>query len=180
MLYKRDIKITSSLQDAYKLYKKEYKDIDKRLYLDIAYELMITISNMIITESLEYKMPSRLGFLRIRKSTLKLKIKNGKIDINKNIIDWGATWKYWESEYPNLSRKDIIAIKGKKVMFQTNRHTNGEVMRWFWDRITCKVPNKTVYMFKPVKGGIFNNKYTGRLGLAKWIKSDEKTNDYYF
>jgi hypothetical protein len=128
MAYKRDIKITSSLQDAYKLYKKEYKDIDKRLYLDIAYELMMTISNMIITESLEYRMPSRLGFLRIKKSTLKLKIKNGKIDINKNIIDWGATWKYWESEYPNLSRKDIIAIKGKKVMFQTNSHTNGEVM----------------------------------------------------
>jgi len=45
--YERKIKITSSLQDAYKLYKREYKDIDKRLYLDIAYELMSTVKDYI-------------------------------------------------------------------------------------------------------------------------------------
>lgn len=180
MAYERDIKITSSLQDSYKLYKREYKDIDKRLYLDIAYELMITISDMVIRESLEYKLPSRLGSVRIRKSIPKLKIKNGKIDLNKNIKDWDATWKYWNSQYPGLSRKEIKAIKGKKVIFQTNKHTNGEVMRWYWDKLTCKVINHKIYCFKPVKGGVFNDKYTGRLGLAKWIKSDDKTNDYYF
>jgi len=141
---------------------------------------MSTVSDIIIKESVEYKLPSRLGFLRIRKTKPKLKIKNGRIDVNTNVIDWDASWKYWESEYPELTRNEIKKIKDKRVIFQTNKHTNGEVMRWYWDRTTCKVPNFSVYSFKPVKGGIFNNKYTGRLGLAKWIKSDEKTNDYYF
>lgn len=180
MAYERKVKITSSLQDAYKLYKRDYKDINKRLYLDIAYDLMITISDMVIRESLEYKMPARLGMLRIRKTTPKLKIKNGRIDVNTNVIDWKATIDYWEEEYGTRDRRKLKTIEGKRVIFQTNKHTNGEVMRWFWDRFTCRATNYMVYTFKPVKGGIFNDKYTGRLGLAAWIKSDEKTNDYYF
>lgn len=180
MAYERKVKITSSLQDAYKLYINEYKDIDKKLYMNIAYDITKSISDMIIRESLEYKLPSRLGFLRIKKTKPKLKIKNGRIDINTNIIDWGKSWKYWEEQYPDLSRKEIKKIKDKRVIFQTNKHTNGEVMRWYWDRLICRVPNYSVYSFKPVKGGVFDGYYRGRLGLNEWIKSEDKTNDYYY
>jgi hypothetical protein len=40
-----------------------------------------------------------------------------------------------------------------------------------WDKSTCNIHNQTVYSFRPTK--------RNRLALAEWIKSDEKTNDYY-
>lgn len=180
MAYERKYKVTSTLQGAYTLYKEEYEDIDKSIYLDIAYDITAAISDMIIKESLEYRLPGKLGFLRIRKKKHELKIINGRIDLNKNIIDWGRTWEYWNSQYPDLPRKEINKIKGKKVLFQTNPHTDGEVMSWYWDKNTCTIKNNTVYSFSPVKGGIFKGFFRGRLGLSAWIKSDKKTNDYYY
>ena len=181
MAYERKYKVTSSLQGAYSLYEEKYEKIDKKLYFDIVYDILKTISHMIITESFEYRIPEKLGYLRIRKKKPKLKIKNGKIDINKNIIDWKATWEYWDSYYPNKTRSEIRNIKDKPgVIFQINKHTNGEVMSWFWDKNTCNAKNNSVYSFSPVKGGLFEGMYRGRLGLGAWIKSSDKKNDYYY
>lgn len=181
MAYERRIKVTDTLNDAYLFYKKNTKDpMSEREFKEIAYGLNKIISDLIITESFEYRIPHGLGFLRIKKGKMKLSIRNGRLDINKNIIDWKETWDYWEEQYPGLSRNEIKKIEGKKVVFQTNDHTNGEVMRWYWDKRTSKTKNISAYMFKPVKGGFIDNKYLGRLGLASWINSDEKENDYYF
>jgi len=171
VMYERKIKITNSVQDAFKLYKEEYGKISKKLYLAVAYELMKNVSNMIIKESFEYRIPEAMGFLRIRKKKQKIRIENGRIDINKNIINWDATWKAWMKKYPGKTRKEIKEIENKRVVFQTNDHTNGEVMQWHWDKSVNKVPNAYVYSFDPVKGGEFDGYLTGRLGLAKWIKS---------
>ena len=179
MAYERKYKITASLQDAYKAYRKENITFNKRQYLDIAYDIMETLSDMIIKESLEYKLPFRLGFIRIRKHHTKLVIRDGKIDVNKNVIDWKATWDYWNEQYPNKTRKEMKEIKDKWVVFQTNDHTNGQVMKWYWDKRFSTVKNNTVYLFKPVKGGEFNGLYRGRLGLAAWINNDNKKNDWY-
>lgn len=181
MAYERKYKVTSSLQGAYELYKEEYTKIDKKLYLAICYDILKTISHMIITESFEYRIPERLGFIRIRKTKGKLKLNSkGRIDINNNIIDWDATWKYWESQYPNKTRNEIKQVEGKSVIFQTNYHTNGEIMQWHWNRAFCNVRNNKIYSFRPSKGGKFRDYYYGRLGLAAWIKSDDKNNDYYY
>lgn len=180
MAYERKYKITSTVKDSYSLYKEEYGDINKFQYLKIAYEILKTISHMIITESLEYRIPDRLGFLRIKKMKSKLRLRNGRIDVNKNVIDWKATWDYWHEIYPDKKRKEIIAIEGKKVLFQTNYHTDGDIMKWYWDRSMCNIKNNKIYSFNKVKGGVSDGIYTGRLGLAAWIKSDEKTNDYFY
>jgi len=179
MAYERRVKITASLQDAYKLYKQEYGDIDKSLYLNIIYDINRVISNKIIKESLEYRLPERLGFIRIRKKKQKLKIREGRIDLNKNVIDWNETWKIWQELYPNKTRQEIKKIKGKRVIFQTNDHTDGEIMSWYWEK-GWGIKNISVYKFRPIKGGFKDNFYSGRLGLAKWIKSIDKNNDYYF
>lgn len=179
MAYERDYKVTASLHDAYKVYKKLHFGIDRRQFLDIAYDINKTISDMIIKESLEYRLPERMGFLRIKKKKQKLKLVNGKISPKKNVIDWENTWKYWQECYPDKTWKEIKQIKGKQVLFQTNPHTDGEIMKWYW-RKGSGVKNSTVYVFDVVKGGIVDNKNIGRLGLAWWIKSDDKTNDYYF
>jgi len=180
MAYERKYKVTSSLQGAYEMFKEDNPDIAKRLYLDVAYDITQTISDMIIRESFEFRIPFKLGFLRIRKKIPKLYIKDGRIDVNKNIIDWEATLRYWKETYPGKTRKELKDIKDKGIIFQRNPHTNGEVMSFYWDKFTCGIKNITVYTFDPVKGGVFNSNHTGRLGLAKWIKSEEKTNDYYF
>lgn len=179
MAYERDYKVTASLQDAYKLYKELYSGLPKNEYLAIAYDINKTLSDAIIRESLEYRLPEKLGFLRIKKAKQKLVIKDGKIDPKKNVIDWENTWNYWKEIYPGLTHKEIKKLKGKKVLYQTNQHTDGTIMRWAWTK-GYGVKNYSVYTFDTVKGGIIDGHYTGRLGLAWWIKSDDKNNDYYY
>lgn len=180
MNYERKIKITYGIEDIYEYYKSNSDNpIDNKLFKTIIYELNRTISDMIIKDSFEYRIPHGLGFLRIKKKKLKYIIRENRIDINKNIINWEETWKYWNSIY-KVSRKEIKDIKNKKVIFQENEHTNGEVMRWYWDKRTVSCKNISAYSFKVVKGGEYENKLYGRLGLSKWIKSEEKDNDYYY
>lgn len=180
MAYERRIKITHTIDDCYKYYKNEYDgSLNKKEYKTIAYELNKTIADMIIRDSFEYRIPYGLGFIRIKKVKLKFRLYNGKIDINKNIIDWKATWDYWEKQYPGKTRAEIKKIPGKQVFFQDNEHTNGDVMRWYWDKRISRVKNILTYSFKPVKGGE-GEFYTGRLGLSKWINSREKRNEYYY
>lgn len=179
MSYERKFKITASLQDAYKVYRQKNTKLKKRQYLDICYDITATISDMMIKDSFEYKLPFRLGFIRIKKFKQKLILKDGKIDINKNVIDWEKTWITWNEMYPTLTNKEIRELEGKRVIFQTNDHTEKQIMRFYWDKKFAVTKNKTIYMFKPVKGGEFNNMYRGRLGLAKWIKNDKRKNDWY-
>lgn len=182
MAYERKYKVTKSTVDLYKFYKNKLGEeaIKEDLFKKIYYDLNKSISNLIIKESLEYKLPYRLGYLRIKKTKLKLKLREGHIDLNKNLIDWDSTWKYWLDKYPGLTRKDIKKIPNKKCIFHMNEHTDGDIMSWFWDKYYSNAKNNTVYKFQPVKGGIIEKYYLGRLGLGAWIKSEEKTNDYYY
>lgn len=179
MAYERKVKVTASLQDAYKTYRTTNKKLRKREYLDVCYDITEVISDMIIRESLEFKLPYRTGHLRIKRIPQKLKLKDGRIDVNKNVIDWTATWDAWYEMYPNKTNKEIRVLKDKWVIFQTNDHTDGQIMRWYWDKRFCAIKNSSIYRFKPVKGGEFNGNYRGRLGLAKWIKHDDRKNNWY-
>jgi hypothetical protein len=185
MAYERKYKVTKTISDIVRAYKKEMKSsdskIDDKTIKGILYELNKTISDLIIRESFEYKIPYKLGFLRIKKSDLNLKLKDGRIDVSRNIIDWKATLDYWEEKYGTRNRKELKKIPNKKRIFQTNESTNGEIMRWFWDKSFMSVKNRTVYFFDPVKGGTDSEgKLVGRHGLRDWIYSNEKKNDYYY
>jgi hypothetical protein len=72
----------------------------------------------------EYKMPGRLGNLRVLKSKTKL-------DSKKLKMDYGHYKK-----------------TGEKI-FHLNRHSNGFKVRWYWGKKNCKVKHKTFYCFKP-------------------------------
>lgn len=179
MAYERDYKITKSTPDLYKFYKNKVKEpLDNKKFLNVLYDLNKTISNLVITKSFEYRLPFRLGHLRIIKKKLRLKIKDGKIDTNSNMVDWEATFDYWEEKYGTRDKKILKTIKDKKRIYQLNEHSNGDIMSWYWNKKLCNVPNHTVYKFKPVKGGLMDDKYVGRLGLGEWIKLDNY--DYYY
>lgn len=173
--YKHKINITCGLWDAYKdfriKFKSIYPDITRKKYVDVCHLINETISDKIIKESLEFKMPGRLGTLSIKKTKMEIHVKDGKLKKNNLIPDWKRTWEYWKQEYPDLTREEINAIKGKLTIYNMNEHTNGYIMKWKWDKSTCNIPNHTVYQFKPTK--------RNKLELANWINSEDKENDYY-
>lgn len=173
--YTHQTTITCGLWDAFKEFRKKYKliypDVDRKQYVELCHIINESLSDKIIKESFEFKMPFRLGTLSIKKNKIKVYVKEGKLEKNNLIIDWEKCWDYWYNEYPGKSRKEINAIKGKVVIYNMNDHTNGYIMRWKWDKSTCNVHNQTVYSFRPTK--------RNRLALAAWIKSDQKENDYY-
>jgi hypothetical protein len=173
--YQHKVKITCGLWDSYKDFRKKYKliypDVTRKNYVDVCHLLNVMLSDKIIKESFEFKMPGKLGSLSIKKSKMRISVKDGKLEKHKLIKDWKKTWEYWHQEYPDLTRKEINMIKNKVAIYNMNEHTNGYVMRWKWDKCTCNIPNHTVYQFRPTK--------RNRLELAAWIKSDERVNDYY-
>jgi hypothetical protein len=173
--YQHRIQINSGLWGSYKDFRKRYKliypEIDRKKYVDLCHLINTTLSDKIIKESFEFRMPAKLGTISIRKNKIKIKVKDGKLEKNKMIVDWKKTWDFWNTEYAGKTRKEIIDTKDKIAIYNLNEHTNGYVMGWKWDKSTCNVPNQTVYWFRPTK--------RNRLTLAQWIKSDEKQNDYY-
>lgn len=170
------------LYDSYKFYKKEVgrNGVDKLLYANICKEFNKRISDKIIRKSFEFRLPYRLGFLRIKAVKQNIIIKDGKIDTSRMGVDWKATWEYWNSIYPDKTRKEIKSIPNKKLIIHTNEHTDGYYFRWYWDRRQSNVKNYTAYVFEPVKGGIRDDKYYyGRKGVPKWVKSEDMNNYYY-
>jgi len=180
--YERDYKITGGLWGAYKLFKYKYPkhNVSRTDYVKICHLINKKISNAIVTDSLEFRVPYRLGFIRIKTFKQQIKFIDGKLDTQSNSIDWVKTKKLWAEQYPELSKDELKAIKNKQLVIHVNDHSNGYTMRWMWDKRFCTTKNKTVYVFSPVKGGITKDDYHyGRRGLASWIKNDENNNEYY-
>lgn len=169
--------------DIYEFYRENYsKKISKKEFKKLCYTFNKIIGNKIIKESFEFKLPFRLGSIRIKAEKQKIKFKeNGKVDKSKTSIDWGATWKMWYEQFPHLSYKEIQAEPNKTSLVHTNEHSNGYIMRWFWDKRLSNTKNQSAYIFKPVKGGYLEKEgiYYGKRGLSSWIKNYEKTNEYY-
>jgi hypothetical protein len=189
--YSRDYKITGGIPQAFKTYKDERrfegkKIVDKKTYSDLCHDFNKMISNKIITESYEFKIPFGLGCLRIKSIRNSIKIKDGKLLPRKSAPNWKESKNLWNRIYPDKTWNEIRKIPNKKIIIHTNEHTDGKVMRWYWDKRLNAFTNKTAYSFSPVKGvqekDYYLNEeclYYGRLGLAKWIKGDKRNNEYY-
>ena len=180
--YKRDFKVTGGLWDAYKFYKLKYPKsvIDRSTYVSICQLFNKRISDKIIRESTEYRLPFKLGFLRIKSFKAAIKIKNNKIVSTRNYVNWAKTLELWERLYNTRDRSILRTIPDKKLVYHLNEHTNGYSMKWLWDRRGCNIINNRTYIFTPVKGGITKEGYHyGRKGLAAWIVNEDRTNEYF-
>lgn len=191
MDYKRRFKVTGGIPDSYEVYRKDKKSkgetfLDKNMYITLCHEFNKRISNKIIKESFEFKIPHGLGYLRIKTMKLKYRFKDGKLNAIKSCPNWYETRKLWSRLYPDKTWEEIKEIPDKKILVHTNEHTDGKVMRWYWDKRLSNFTNQTVYSFDPVKGVQDNNYYEnsdniyyGRIGLGKWILNPERNNEYY-
>lgn len=180
--YVRKVNVTGGMVDAYKFYKNKYPKsvIDGKTYVEVCTLFNRKLSNRIITQSFEFRVPYKLGFIRIKSMKLTVRIKDGKIDPKKKVVDWARTKKLWAQIYGTSDMSELKKISNKKLVIHTNEHTNGYTMKWNWDRRSCNVTNIRLYKFNPVKGTVSpDGYYYGRRGLAAWLNNDERTNEYY-
>lgn len=142
-----------TLVDAYKSYnKKNPKLLTKAQYMKLMGEFFWELSNLIIRERYQFRIPRGMGILRIRK------IRN-KEDLNENRIDYGHF------------------NKTGKIIRLLNPHTNNYYFRFSWQK-SRYITNSKLYTFVPIRGNDFK---IGARGLAKYIKdcaNDPYTKDY--
>lgn len=98
-------------------------DITVEQFKNIFGDFSKFISNEVIDQSKEYKLPCRLGYLSVIKSKPKTYTsKSLKID-------------YHESKVQN------------KLVYFTNVHSNFYKYRYYWDKHSMLTPNKSKYQF---------------------------------
>ncbi len=133
---------SATLKNAYKTYE-DFYNVGYKKYRSICEDFNKLIMDNILLKSHEFKMPYRLGTLRIKKKKMNYSQKNK----NKLKIDWKAT------------------RENKKVIYHLNDHTNGFNYRWYWLKREAVVKNKSVYSFQATR--------TNKRRLAALLKNNE-------
>jgi hypothetical protein len=120
-------------EDMYKFFKTKHpnSDVNKRQYINVV-ELFFKAARDEILEGKTFKLGQRLGSIRI------LKVKRTYRRPRINIV-----------ETLKLYRQGI-----KKNVYFTDEYW----YRWYWNKKSCQVTNKTVYCFQPTIGANGNTK----------------------
>ena len=116
-----------TLKQAYEEYD-DFYNVGYKKYRSICEEFNKLIIDAILLKAKEFKMPFRLGTLRILKKEM-----NYSVTKNKLKIDWQET------------------NKQKKVIYHLNDHTDGFNYRWFWSKRKAIIKNKTIYSFQATR-----------------------------
>lgn len=119
----------------------------QRTYVDISKDFYKILSSLIIEEGFSFKIPSRLGEIRI------VKFRSEK----KRHINWKLTNEYfgeWNKNNPH----------DRKRIYHTNSHTDGYAARFHWKKSTY-LKHQTLYNFEAIR---FNKR-----SLAKHVKETD-------
>lgn len=161
------------LADIYKYYLDNNKrTVDKALFRTICKEFNTKALDGVIYDGTDLNLGARLGSIRIRKFNNKPKLNEDGELANKFSVNWPATHIRWKELYPDKTDEEILAMKGKRVVYHLNEHTDGWVMKWHWDKITCNVPNQSAYRFEP-------NRTIKREAANAWKSIPGMSNKYY-
>jgi hypothetical protein len=115
-----------TLKDSYEDYDNIHQ-VEYNVYRKVCEEYNKEVVKHIIENAYEYKLPKRLGSIRIRK------IKSKLISGGPKRIDWKLTKEY-----------------GKKI-YHLNMHTDGYYYRWMWHKKTALFTNKSAYSYTPMR-----------------------------
>lgn len=164
----------------FKLATKERKVVTKTQYKRIhSYKIIKGVlrdfnnelSKLLIEDGAEFKMPVRLGSLRIKKYKRKIIInEDGTVDKKRMSVNWRESKELWKREYPGKTPEELKLIKYKPLIYYLNEHTDGYRFLLFWNKIGSNAKNRGLYSF------IFtsvNNRY-----LARVLQSNHKP-EYY-
>ena len=137
--------------------------VDRKVYGQIIDFIHSRITDEIIFDNFEFKLPSRMGTLCIKKKKPILKYnKEGNL-INTMPIDWKATRELWE--------EDEESKKQKKLVRHLNEHTNGYVPFWYLSLKCATFKYKSAYKFKATR--------TMNRDLSKVLKDPSINTNYY-
>ena len=106
-----------------------YSKRTKILVMSMCIFLILYITSSftdIIEDNLPFKMPCRLGVLRVKKSKMNYK------DKNKLKVDWKTS------------------KEANKIVYHLNDHTNGYKFRFWWEK-RGPIKNLSVYSFTPIR-----------------------------
>ena len=170
--YNKKYKVTKTIKDAYKLYKEDnLNGVDKSTFVKVCKEFNKLLIQQVIENSFEYRLPYRLGFLRVKKCKNVIEVVDGKINTVRLKPDWDACWDYWNRIYEGKTRAEIVAIPNKKLIYHYNDSTDGYYYKFFWDRKQCAIKNQAMYKFRPTMG-------VKKL-LTAHLYDEDRLNDYY-
>jgi hypothetical protein len=160
-------KIDYGICDLYKFYKNSFvkKDngITESQYKEVIKHFNEAISNTIVEKSYEYRLPYRLGYLRIKKHKTRLILDaDGKLKTSHLKPNWKKTKELWKNNKE--------AEKNKKIIYHTNKHSQGFYYKWYWDKTVCNIKNSSVYSLIVSR--------TNTRKIAQAIKNN-KNLDYY-
>jgi hypothetical protein len=124
---------SKTIKDAYKDYAVEnnaikgidkYFNIDYQTYRQVCLSFNKKVSDEILTSAFEFKMPSTIGRVRIKK----LKASN-----TQRRVDWDTT------------KKNNVKV------YHLNFHTDENYYKWFWHKQKHIFKNKSAYSFIPTR-----------------------------
>lgn len=136
------------LGEIYKFYKELYgkKALPRSTMREVYKRLFPSIVKMMVFDNFEYRMPSRLGYIRVKKKLVEPKLdENGNIDARRLSVDFKKTKKLWQKLYPGKTQKELKQIKDKPLVRELNEDYNGYRVVWYWDKTTCNLPNQAAY-----------------------------------
>ena len=169
----------NGLPEIYTFFKKKFSKEEKESSAFIDYtkfsavlkEFNLGLTEMIIDEATEFKLPLQLGYVRIRKYKKKLKLKeDGSIDKQCMSVNWKETKLYWEELYPGKTNGELKEIRNKPLIYYLNEHTDGYGFLLYWNKKGSNAINRSVYSMVLT---FSNNRH-----LAQVLKGDKKI-DYY-
>jgi hypothetical protein len=133
------IKAHYGMKDYYKAYYKSSENaVSYTQYSDIISKYNKSVIDLMLNNSMDYRVPIINFLFTIRKDKRSPVIKNGKLHNNRP-IDFNKTMKLWNSD-PEAKAKKII-------LRHANTHSSGYVYRIYCKKHESSVKNKNYYKY---------------------------------
>ena len=141
------LNIEYGMTDFYKYYKDNKTEINKPLglneYRKVLNGLFSKIRDKMTSDVYDYKLPRRLGVIKIRKFIKIVKIDdNGKMS-HRLAPNWKATKELWNSD-PEMKAQ-------KKIIFHDNENTNGYTFKIVYSKKSANFRGQGIYKLKPCR-----------------------------
>jgi hypothetical protein len=144
---KRKYISSTNIENMFRVAVEKYNfSLDKKEYSKLLEIINNYIFDIILHDSSEYRLPKKLGSIRIKRTKFKYKLdENGRVKKNQMKVDFNSSKKLWREKYPNKTWQEIKEIPDKPLIYYLNKHTNNYYNKFYWDKRTSTLKNQSIY-----------------------------------